>query len=415
MLGLVILIFVGVKFCPSEPEDPTRKKRGAERSQTQYQRYVEALEALRQGGLFESETTDHSDRVQEFAFTVEEFISRFNYSLQNLENDTRVSQVDETDNGKDLTIELTSNRNIGFVLTANNVTRSVRDMIFIGGGDGTIRSGADLLMAMVAFVMAIENPSMPASQTHRITRDLGLHYMTEADNRTTKVVRHGVRYRRTWFEKIGMILVAEKLQPHVGGLRPSPPSPHASTRAAGQLRQQIEARRNRQRQPAPTVPQDLIEATTRPWPKLPSAAPNVQQEPQLAPPTPSEQDWKTHREVRKGVKAGGVTTNVPEPAERRVLSTGVTPPTVLSRIEPVYSEAARKAKLEGTVELSAVIRKDGSVEAVKVLRGLGLGLDESAIRALKSWQFRPGMKDGRPVDLRVNIEVTFSLRSPPYD
>lgn len=153
------------------------------------------------------------------------------------------------------------------------------------------------------------------------------------------------------------------------------------------------------------MPQDLIEATTSPWPKLPSAAPNVDQRPQLAPAPAAERDWKTHPEVKEG-KAPGVTTTVPEPTDKRALSRNVTPPTVLSRIEPVYSEEARKANLEGTVELSAIIRKDGSIEAIKGLRGLGLGLDESAIKTLKSWRFRPGREDGSPVDLRVNIEVS---------
>ena len=106
----------------------------------------------------------------------------------------------------------------------------------------------------------------------------------------------------------------------------------------------------------------------------------------------------------------GVSTTVPEPADTRTLSKDITPPKVLLRIEPVYTLEARKANLEGSVELSAIIRKDGSIEAVKVLQGLGLGLDEEAIKALKSWRFRPGMKDERPVDLRVNIEIEFNLQ-----
>ena len=88
---------------------------------------------------------------------------------------------------------------------------------------------------------------------------------------------------------------------------------------------------------------------------------------------------------------------------------GVTPPTLIYKREPAYSEAARNAKLQGTVLLSAIVRKDGSLESVKVLRGLGLGLDEKAIAALMTWRFRPGMKGGRPVDVAVNIEVNFRL------
>jgi periplasmic protein TonB len=62
------------------------------------------------------------------------------------------------------------------------------------------------------------------------------------------------------------------------------------------------------------------------------------------------------------------------------------------------------------VVLSAIVRKDGSIEILKVVRGLGLGLDENAIQALRQWKFRPGMRNGVPVDVALNIEVNFSLR-----
>lgn len=88
----------------------------------------------------------------------------------------------------------------------------------------------------------------------------------------------------------------------------------------------------------------------------------------------------------------------------------MTPPTVLYRVEPTYSEEARKAKYQGVVVLSAIVRKDGTIEILKVIRGLGLGLDENAISALKQWRFRPGMRNGVPVDVALNIEVNFSLR-----
>lgn len=89
---------------------------------------------------------------------------------------------------------------------------------------------------------------------------------------------------------------------------------------------------------------------------------------------------------------------------------GVSAPSVLYRVEPTYSEEARKAKYQGVVVLSAIVRKDGTIEILKVVRGLGLGLDENAIQALKQWKFRPGMKNGVPVDVALNIEVNFSLR-----
>ena len=73
-------------------------------------------------------------------------------------------------------------------------------------------------------------------------------------------------------------------------------------------------------------------------------------------------------------------------------------------------EEARKARVEGIVLIQAVIRKDGSVDSFRVLRGLGYGLDESAINTIATkWRFRPGAMHGVPVDVQANIEVTFRL------
>ena len=89
---------------------------------------------------------------------------------------------------------------------------------------------------------------------------------------------------------------------------------------------------------------------------------------------------------------------------------GVSAPVVIYRVEPLYSEEARRVRYQGVVVLWAIVRKDGSLEVLKLVRGLGLGLDESAINALKQWRFRPGMKDGIPVDVALNVEVSFTLR-----
>jgi protein TonB len=89
---------------------------------------------------------------------------------------------------------------------------------------------------------------------------------------------------------------------------------------------------------------------------------------------------------------------------------GVSPPTVVSRVEPQYSEEARKARYQGTVVLEAIVRRDGTVDILRVVRSLGFGLDENAIQALKQWHFRPGMRAGVPVDVALNIEVNFNLR-----
>ena len=207
-LGLVILMVIGAKFCPSELEDPTNSGGGEKRSKTQDQRKVSPP---RRSGSFESKTTGLSEKVPEFAFTVKEFISRYNYSLQNLENDTRVSKDSESDNGERLVIKLTSNKKIRFVLTANNVTHRVIDMVFLAQGDGTYGSGLDVIMGAVAVVMAIENPSTAVSQRSRILRDLGFASRDGTTNQTV-IVRHGVKYERRRLEDIGMTLSAAPIR-----------------------------------------------------------------------------------------------------------------------------------------------------------------------------------------------------------
>ena len=90
---------------------------------------------------------------------------------------------------------------------------------------------------------------------------------------------------------------------------------------------------------------------------------------------------------------------------------GVTNPIPIVQTTPSYTDAAIKAKVQGVVWLQAIIRKDGSVDSFKVLRGLGHGLEEQAIQEIATnWRFRPGMLNGGPVDVLATIEVQFNLR-----
>jgi TonB family protein len=87
----------------------------------------------------------------------------------------------------------------------------------------------------------------------------------------------------------------------------------------------------------------------------------------------------------------------------------VSEPIPIYKPEPEYSEEARKAKYSGTVLLSVIIDEHGLTRDIKVVRPLGLGLDEKAIEAVSKWRFRPAMKGGRPVAVQANIEVNFRL------
>lgn len=92
---------------------------------------------------------------------------------------------------------------------------------------------------------------------------------------------------------------------------------------------------------------------------------------------------------------------------------GVSAPAVLYKVDPAYTEQARKAKISGTVVLQLVVDASGTARDIKVIRGLGLGLAEKAIEAVNRWKFRPGYKNGQAVSVQATIEVNFRLLQTP--
>ena len=91
---------------------------------------------------------------------------------------------------------------------------------------------------------------------------------------------------------------------------------------------------------------------------------------------------------------------------------GTTFPQLIREVPPTYTAGALAARIEGIVELRAVVRPDGSVGDVQVTRSLDrtFGLDDEAVRTVKQWRFRPGMRQGKPVAVVVPIEMRFSIR-----
>jgi periplasmic protein TonB len=91
---------------------------------------------------------------------------------------------------------------------------------------------------------------------------------------------------------------------------------------------------------------------------------------------------------------------------------GVTTPQVVREVKPQYTSDAMRAKVQGTVLVQCVVRADGSVGDVQVLRSLDptFGLDQEAVKAARQWRFRPGTRLGEPVPVQITIELTFTLR-----
>jgi periplasmic protein TonB len=96
------------------------------------------------------------------------------------------------------------------------------------------------------------------------------------------------------------------------------------------------------------------------------------------------------------------------------IGNGVTAPVLVHEVKPNYTGDAMRAKLQGVVEMEAIVRPDGTIDpgSIKITRSLDstFGLDQQAIIAVKQWRFRPGTFKGQPVPVIVNVELTFTLR-----
>jgi protein TonB len=87
----------------------------------------------------------------------------------------------------------------------------------------------------------------------------------------------------------------------------------------------------------------------------------------------------------------------------------ITPPQLIYKVEPEFSEEARKAKFSGMVILSIEVDATGHARALRVIQSPGLGLEQKAIDAVTQWRFRPGYQDGKPVVTGATVEVNFRL------
>ena len=100
---------------------------------------------------------------------------------------------------------------------------------------------------------------------------------------------------------------------------------------------------------------------------------------------------------RGGVDAVAVTGNI-------------TPPVKIHYPQPQYTEDARRARIQGVVILEATIDREGDVVDIRILKGLPMGLDKSAVKTALEWRFKPATENGRPVAVFFNLLVNFSLQ-----
>jgi len=149
-----------------------------------------------------------------------------------------------------------------------------------------------------------------------------------------------------------------------------------------------------------TPPPHLVEPTKVPEVVAPTPPPPVD--------VPQAGDGGVPGGVEGGVP-GGVADAVPQPTGPLPIGGDVSAPVEIERVSPVYPPLARAAGSQGVVVLMAVIRRDGTVGDVKVVRGLGMGLSEAAVEAVRQWRYKPALQNGVPVDVYMSVAVQFRL------
>jgi len=93
----------------------------------------------------------------------------------------------------------------------------------------------------------------------------------------------------------------------------------------------------------------------------------------------------------------------------RKIGGGVSQPVVIYQVDPEFSEEARKAKFMGVVLVNLIVDTQGRPQNVHILRGVGMGLDDNAIKAVQQYRFKPAMEGGKPVPVELNVEVNFQI------
>jgi protein TonB len=117
----------------------------------------------------------------------------------------------------------------------------------------------------------------------------------------------------------------------------------------------------------------------------------------------------TREEPRRSGDSQGAQAAAARQPEGEIYRVGgeVTPPQVVSRASPEYTEAARRARVNGIVILEAVVDKQGDVVRTRVLKGLPMGLDQAAVDAVTQWKFSPATRNGKPVAVYFILTVNF--------
>jgi len=150
---------------------------------------------------------------------------------------------------------------------------------------------------------------------------------------------------------------------------------------------------------------DAIDVTATGTPQLDVKTSNV------APPPPATQTQpETTTETETSSAEGGEVTSSPSPSVYAAVPPGGTQPEEIDRVVPRYPMAARAANVGGRVVIRGIVRKDGTIDNVEVIKDLPYGLGDAARQAVEQWKFRPATYRGEPIDVYYTVTVNFRLQ-----
>ena len=194
---------------------------------------------------------------------------------------------------------------------------------------------------------------------------------------------------------------------------PPPPIAISASSGAKEPKQPTPVKEPVKQPEGPVQPQDVKDLTPAPATPVDTSSEGEGNSDNGAPDgSKNGRDDGTHGGSDDGVipVLAGPPAMTPAPAGPIHITAAVKKPEILRRVSPAYPEPARRARVQGSVILEAIINERGDVTSVRVIRGLPMGLEQSAIQAVTQWKFQPATLDGRPVAVYFNLTVQFEVR-----
>jgi hypothetical protein len=169
---------------------------------------VSATEQIEKNPEAIKQQTAQETKVETFSFTANGYIDRLNsvFSSVDTEELLKAKVIKSETNQDSIITQASVSSSVAYLITSDKKSGKVTDITMIGAGTGSISSGVNILLSMMATIIAIENPEMDKAERNSIAKQLGVEDIEES----RKFTRNGVRYSRSFTEGVGLFLTAEK-------------------------------------------------------------------------------------------------------------------------------------------------------------------------------------------------------------